>query len=59
MIDRYQLIKKFFIVGTVANLYFCYISYAKYSIYSEVSESINDKFKEWNQNQTKSKEMIF
>lgn len=44
MIDRYQLIKKFFIVGTVANIYFCYTAFAKYSIYNEISQNINDKF---------------
>lgn len=36
-IDKFQVIKKFFIIGTLTNLYFCYISYAKYSIYNEIS----------------------
>ena len=57
-IDRYQLIKKFFIVGTVANLYFCYVSFVKYSIYSEVSDNIMEKFEEFNNTKTKNKEMI-
>jgi len=46
------------VIGTVANLYFCYISFARYSIYSEISDNINVKFKEWTDNQNRNKEMV-
>jgi hypothetical protein len=45
-------------VGTVANIYFCYVSFAKLSIYSEVSENISQKFEEFDKNQTKNREMV-
>ncbi len=57
-IDKYQLIKKFFIVGTLANLYFCYVSFVKYSIYCEIGDSIIEKFEEFNINKKKNKEMV-
>ena len=42
--DKYKVIKKLFVLGTVANIYMCYISYVKFSIYSEVSKNIKEKF---------------
>jgi hypothetical protein len=58
VIDKHKLIKKLFIVGTVVNLYFCYVSFVKYSIYSEVSDNIVEKFEEFNITKTKNREMV-
>ena len=47
------------VIGTLTNLYFCYTSYVRFSIYNEISTGIADKFNQWNDNQVRNKEMIF